>query len=46
VIREFLDAVRNGTAPQTVCTDNIRSLAMVHGAVESAASGRRVAISF
>jgi len=35
-IRDFLDCLKSGTAPQTVCTDNIKSLAMVHAAIESA----------
>ena len=41
-IDEFLDAVRTGKTPQTICTDNIKSLAMVHAAVASATSGQRV----
>lgn len=44
IIHEFLDCVRNGGTPQTVCTDNIRSLAMVHAAIESAEAGRKVAV--
>jgi predicted dehydrogenase len=44
VMREFLDSLKNGTTPQTVCTDNIKSVAMVHAAVESAEKGTRVAI--
>ncbi len=44
LIREFIDCVRQGTVPETVCTDNIHSLAMVFGAIESARRGRRVAI--
>jgi predicted dehydrogenase len=39
-IGEFVDCVRSGSAPSTVCTDNIKSLAMVFGAIESAESGR------
>ena len=45
VIREFVHAVRTGATPETICTDNIWSLAMVFGAVESAERGRRVAIA-
>ncbi len=45
VIREFLDSLKNGTKPQTDCTDNIRSIAMVLGAIESAEKGMRVEIS-
>ena len=41
-IDEFLASVRTGQAPQTICTDNIKSLAMVYAAVESAKAGRRV----
>jgi predicted dehydrogenase len=42
IIAEFIAAVQNGTAPETVCTDNILSLAMVFSAIESAARGARV----
>jgi len=44
LIREFVDGVRKGRQPETVCTDNIKSLAMVFGAIESAAKGRPVKI--
>ena len=43
-IREFVDCVRAGGVPETICTDNVKSLAMVFGAVESAESGLRVGI--
>ncbi len=43
-IREFLGALAGGPPPQTVCTDNIKSLAMVHAAIASAKSGRRVQV--
>ena len=46
LIRDFLDAIDSGVPPQTVCTDNIKSLAMVHAAVESATTGRKVAIAW
>ena len=45
LIREFVDCVRAGKTPETVCTDNIKSLAMVFAAIESAETGRRVAIT-
>ncbi len=45
VIDEFLTSVRTGVQPQTVCTDNVKSLAMMLGAVESAKIGRRVDIA-
>ncbi|MDA0338035.1 MAG: Gfo/Idh/MocA family oxidoreductase, partial [bacterium] len=44
IIHEFVDCVQHGGTPETVCTDNIKSLAMVFGAIESAESGRRVEI--
>jgi predicted dehydrogenase len=44
VIREFIDCVKNGGTPQTICHDNIKSLAMVHAAVKSAETGKKVKI--
>ena len=44
VILEFLNCVRSGGTPETICRDNIKSLAMVFGAVRSAETGRRVPI--
>jgi len=46
VIREFLDSFENGNEPQTSCTDNIKSLAMVHAAVKSAKTGSKVRIKY
>jgi predicted dehydrogenase len=43
-IHDFLDCVRTGRAPETICTENVKSLAMVLGAIESAESGKRVVI--
>lgn len=45
VIREFIDCIRTGKVPETACTDNIKSLAMVFGAVESAGTGKPVRIT-
>lgn len=45
VIRDFVRALHTGTLPQTICTDNIKSLSMVFGAIESAEAGKRVAIA-
>lgn len=45
LIAEFVQCVREGGTPDTLCTDNIKSLAMVFGAIESATTGRRVTIS-
>jgi predicted dehydrogenase len=44
VLRDFVAAVRAGSEPETTGRDNIRSLAMVFGAIESAKTGGRVAI--
>ncbi|NLE45841.1 MAG: Gfo/Idh/MocA family oxidoreductase [Chloroflexi bacterium] len=44
VIREFVQCVQAGTVPETVCTDNIRSLSMVFGAIQSAEQGIRIAV--
>lgn len=42
VIREFLNAVRDGATPETHAGDNINSLSMVLGAVESSEKGQKV----
>jgi predicted dehydrogenase len=44
VILGFVLAVREGTEPETVGHDNIRSLAMALGAIDSAEAGRRIDI--
>jgi predicted dehydrogenase len=44
LIRDFVECVRAGRTPETICEDNIKSLAMVFGALESAESGNRVEI--
>ncbi len=43
-LQDFLRALRTGATPMGECHDNIKSLAMVFAAVESAAGGRRVSI--
>jgi predicted dehydrogenase len=43
-LREFIQALRTGQTPQGECHDNIKSLAMVFAAIESARSGQRVQI--
>jgi predicted dehydrogenase len=43
-LRDFLGALRTGATPMGECHDNIKSLAMVFAAIESAATGRRVKI--
>jgi predicted dehydrogenase len=44
-IREFVACVLAGTTPETICTDNIKSLSMVFGAIKSAETGKRVVLS-
>ena len=43
-LREFLNALATGRTPQGECHDNVKSLAMVFAAVESARRGERVRI--
>jgi predicted dehydrogenase len=43
-IKHFIESLTAGRAPETVCTDNIKSLAMVFGAIQSAESGKRIMI--
>jgi len=43
-LRDFLHALATGTTPMGECHDNIRSLAMVFAAIESAATGQRVSV--
>jgi predicted dehydrogenase len=45
VIREFLRCVQEGGTPETAAADNIHSLAMVFGAIESAERGEVVHIA-
>jgi predicted dehydrogenase len=44
LIREFVEAVRTNQTPETIASDNVKSLAMVFGAIESAQSGQPVSI--
>jgi len=43
-LRELLAFIRSGVKPQTECHDNIKSLAMVFAAIESAKKGKRIEI--
>ncbi len=45
VLAEFLDAIEEGRPPETASNDNIKSLAMVFAAIESARTGQRVTIA-
>lgn len=44
VIHSFVNALKTNSEPETVCNDNIKSLAMVYGAIESADKGEKVDI--
>lgn len=44
LIDAFLDGLEKDTVPETICTDNIRSLAMIHAAVKSADTGKSVPV--
>ncbi len=44
-IDEFINCVKRGGVPQTVCTDNILSFSMVEAAVKSAESGMKEVIA-
>ena len=43
-IRDFVRCVREGGTPQTIASDNIKSLAMVFGAIESAKRREQVIV--
>jgi len=45
VIADFLAAIESGSQPETAGSDNINSLAMVFGAIESARTRQRVEIT-
>lgn len=44
-VREMLEFLRTGRRPQAEASDNIKSLAMVFAAIESAARGERVLVN-
>jgi predicted dehydrogenase len=44
VMHDFVTALRAGAKPETDCQDNIKSLAMVLAAVESAKTGKKVPV--
>lgn len=43
-LKDFVHSYRTGATPMGDCRDNIKSLAMVFGAIESAKTGRRVVL--
>ncbi len=44
-LREFLNALETGATPTGECHDNLKTIAMIFGAAESAETGRRVALT-
>jgi predicted dehydrogenase len=46
IIREMVECIQTGQTPETICTDNIKSLAMVLAAVESAEQGHPVDVKW
>ncbi len=46
IIHDFIDSLRHGRPPMCPCDDNIRSLAMVHAAVDSARKRQRVEVAW
>jgi len=45
-IADFVRCIRSGETPETVCTDNVKSVAMVFAAIESSRSGRTVQVRY
>jgi predicted dehydrogenase len=46
LIQEFVDCVRTGAIPETIASDNLKSLAMVLAAIESARQKREVPVTW
>jgi predicted dehydrogenase len=46
LIREFVECIRTGAVPETAAADNIKSLAMVFAAIESARQKREVPVTW
>jgi len=45
LIRDFVRCLQTGASPETIYSDNIKSLAMVFGAIKSAETSRRICIA-
>lgn len=45
IIQDFFTCIQNGTQPETRASDNIKSLAMVFSAIESAEKGQKIPIT-
>ncbi len=46
IICEMIECIQTDQIPETICTDNIKSLAMVLAAVQSAEQGRTVEVQW
>ena len=46
LIEESVRSVMTGETPETICTDNVKSLAMVFGAIESAQQRKPIDITW
>lgn len=46
VIKNFIYCIRERRKPETDCSDNIKSIAMLFASIESAKTGKRVKINF
>ena len=46
VMKQFIESINTGESIETICTDNIKSLAMVFAAIESAKLGREVPVEW
>lgn len=46
IMKEFVRCIRTGGKPETYCADNIKSLAMVFGAIKSSQSKKRIPIKW
>ena len=45
LLNDFIECIKSGRTPETIATDNIHSLAMVHGAIGAAKAGRKLKIA-
>lgn len=46
LIRDYVECLQTGRNPMTICSDNIKSLAMVMASVESRKTGKKTEIKF
>jgi predicted dehydrogenase len=46
LIKDFVRCLQEGRTPETICTDNIKSVAMTFAAIRSAETGTRVRVEW